>query len=456
VSRPVGIALAAALAVGLLTAPVTVAALRGATAQASTTAATSSSHPYSMPVWLPVRDETYLDCVLSNYGCANTHGHWTTDMVQETLDRNAPANPGVYAMGAGIMHVQVAHGSACRNSGTSNFGTTVWIDHGGGVVSRYGHLSRILYKDGTRLAAGQEFAIMGTTGKIGNCGVPYVDFQVRTRGLTGPTENLDTLKVCSSATTTATWPTALNAKQHVRPAPLYPTKVHASNTSFNQIPKRTVDFPATTGQCIPSSVPATPSAASGVRLAPTGHGRMTVSWAKPAATPRTTSVQVQLSEYHPSTRTWDYSQNEEYRVVSPATCHYAFTGLVSNHLYRATVVLRNGAGFGLSDGSAAVRSVAPPGKPGYRHSFVTRARKSASLHFRWVRPRSYGLPVTGFQVQVRRLFAHHVSAWSGAQLSSRKVSWYRPHVRKHARYQLRVRATYHGGVTAYRYHRMST
>ena len=40
----------------------------------------------------------------------------------------------------------------CRGTGTStDFGTWVWVDHGGGVVSKYGHLASIAVKDGQQV-----------------------------------------------------------------------------------------------------------------------------------------------------------------------------------------------------------------------------------------------------------------------------------------------------------------
>ncbi len=377
-------------------------------------------------------------------------------MVLETLDRSAPSDPGVYAMGAGVLHIQVAHGRACHEGGDGRL--------------RHDGLDRPRRRRHQPLRPPQEHPVQERhparrRPEVRDHGHHRQELQLRGAlpGLpgaqprsAGPTQHIASLKVCSSSTASATWPSALDAKPHIRPAPKYQSRVRSTYTSFNQIPQRTVDFPATTGPCIPSAVPATPSAANGVRLAPTGHGRMTVSWNKPAASPRATSVQVQLSEYHPSTRTWDYSQNEQYRTIAPTTCHYAFTGLVSNHLYRATVVLRNGAGFGLSDGSgdsALGRATREAGLPArLRHPRAQVGEPALQVGpAEGVRPARDRLPGAGpAALPAPRLRV------VGASLSSRRVSWYRPHVRKHARYQLRVRATYHGGVTAYRYHRMYT
>lgn len=45
-------------------------------------------------------------------------------------------------------------------------GGTVWLDHGGGLLSMYCHLSRIDVKVGDRLATGHAFCAVGATGRV--------------------------------------------------------------------------------------------------------------------------------------------------------------------------------------------------------------------------------------------------------------------------------------------------
>ena len=45
-------------------------------------------------------------------------------------------------------------------------GHTVWLDHGGGLLSMYCHLSRIQCKVGDELAVGQRFCEVGATGRV--------------------------------------------------------------------------------------------------------------------------------------------------------------------------------------------------------------------------------------------------------------------------------------------------
>lgn len=315
----------------------------------------STSHPYSDPVWFPVHDEVYVDCVLTNPGCAGAHDGWTIDVVLETLGVTAPSRPGVYAMGAGVLHVGYAHGAKCGTS-HPDFGTWVWIDHGAGVISRYGHLASISVPDGTLVAAGQRIGTMGTTGKGGNCSVPYVDFQVRHGGVKGRRVEIKTLNVCSGATTVQ-WPSALMATDHWRQHPVFAEPSKPTRYAvWNDVPQRSVDFPATGSACLPSGAPRTPSGPASLSVRRSSSGRLTATWSAPAASPATTSVRLQLSLYHPSVHRWDVPEHIVLTSVSPTTRSHTFTGLLPGRRYAVRVWFHNSAGN--SRASAWVRCTA--------------------------------------------------------------------------------------------------
>lgn len=59
-------------------------------------------------------------------------------------------------------------------------GTTVIIDHGHGVVTRYGHCSKILKKRGERVKRWETIALMGNTGRSTG---PHVHYEVRLNGV---------------------------------------------------------------------------------------------------------------------------------------------------------------------------------------------------------------------------------------------------------------------------------
>jgi hypothetical protein len=253
-------------------------------------------------------------------------------------------------MGAGQLHIGNAHGAACRTGAHASFGTWVWIDHGGGVISRYGHLSNIAVRNGAYVAAGQRIATMGTTGKGGNCSVPYLDFQVRHKGVAGQFAQVKTLKACyrQDGRSVQIWPTALNATAHWRAShPVFAQPQTARHYAvWNNVPQRSVDFPATTSSCIPRSVPKTPARPASVRLTRAGSHRLTVHWAHPPKT--ATSVQIRLSIYHPSVHRWDVEQKERFVGISASRTSYRFTGLTNKRLYRVKVSFSNAAGWSRS------------------------------------------------------------------------------------------------------------
>jgi hypothetical protein len=59
------------------------------------------------------------------------------------------------------------------------YGNVIFIDHGGGVVTRYGHLRRIQIKRGAQVTAGQQIGLVGMTGRATG---PHLHFEVRLDG----------------------------------------------------------------------------------------------------------------------------------------------------------------------------------------------------------------------------------------------------------------------------------
>jgi hypothetical protein len=423
---------------------------------AAALSAPSAAHPFSNPIWYPIHAKVYLDCVLTNPGCEGTHSDWTMDLVRETLPvGGAEGDIGVYAMGAGRLFVGDPSGSPCANTGTSNFGTWVWIDHGGGVVSRYGHFANIAVPNGTLVVAGQRIGTMGTTGKGGNCAVPYVDFQVRHHGVGGPRVEMKTLKVCSSETRNAVeqWPADLNATDHWRPvAPVFPAPTKDTYFSvWNDVPKRSVDFPVANGSCIPDTVPNTPDIATGVTVSRSGSGQLTVHW-DPAPS-LTTQVQIRLSVFHPSVNRWDYVQREQFVSVDPSASSYEFKDLTNGRLYRARVTFGNSVGWGRSSAWFSATPAAPPSAPRFRDLFVSGVR-TANIHYKWYASVAHGAPVTAYEVAIRRVLADGYTDWVTTRTPYYNYVWYDE--RRRASYQLRVRALSNAGSSAYLYTRVAT
>ncbi|MCD6224997.1 MAG: M23 family metallopeptidase [Deltaproteobacteria bacterium] len=66
-------------------------------------------------------------------------------------------------------------------SGTKGLlGKTIVIDHGHGMVTRYGHIYKILKKRGDRVKRGDIIALVGSTGHSTG---PHVHYEVRLNGI---------------------------------------------------------------------------------------------------------------------------------------------------------------------------------------------------------------------------------------------------------------------------------
>jgi hypothetical protein len=295
---------------------------------ATALAPVSAAHPYSDPLYWPLRDPSYLNCVLDNPGCTPPHTFWGIILTPAGQTASQPLSKiskiGVYSMGAGILRIGNAHGTSC-NHGT-NWGTWVLVDHGGGVVSKYLHLSQILGHDGQYVAPGQRIGTVGTTGKNGLCNVSYTDIVVNHGWAWGPTVPDPSLIACVGSVRQA-WPHALYGGRY---------------SSWNSVPLDS-KIPGSGSGCLPTSVPKTAPRPSVVASRP-GSGRITLRWTAPAAASHVTSAQVEVRRYFPSLGIWD-PWHPKYIWVKPSSGSYTFTGLYSGTLYRVVLHLRNAAGW---------------------------------------------------------------------------------------------------------------
>ncbi len=85
--------------------------------------------------------------------------------------------------------IGAGYGSAVRAGGdgvvvlagpASGYGNAIVVDHGGGIATLYGHLSRFAVHAGQRVTAGQT---IGAVGNTGNSTGPHLHFEVRVQGV---------------------------------------------------------------------------------------------------------------------------------------------------------------------------------------------------------------------------------------------------------------------------------
>ena len=76
--------------------------------------------------------------------------------------------------------VMASNGGTVSSAGwQSGYGYVVYIDHGNGVQTRYGHLSKILVRVGETVKQGERIALSGNTG---NSTGPHCHFEIRMNG----------------------------------------------------------------------------------------------------------------------------------------------------------------------------------------------------------------------------------------------------------------------------------
>ena len=86
------------------------------------------------------------------------------------IDLAAPSGTAVYATADGMID---------RAEWFGGYGNCVEIDHGKGVATRFGHLSRILVHPGQRVHRGDLIALVGSTGRSTG---PHLHYEVRIDG----------------------------------------------------------------------------------------------------------------------------------------------------------------------------------------------------------------------------------------------------------------------------------
>jgi hypothetical protein len=234
-------------------------------------------------------------------------------------------------MGAGIAHIGNPKGDACPAPKTS-FGTWVWVDHGGGNISRYGHINEIKIKEGQLVAVGTPLGTFGVTGKRAGCSTLYTDFMLRHKGTGGPSYEFKTLKGCGYVYPPVgpeIWP---RLQGYAR---------------WNDVPRGT-HVRGNHAECQPTTVPATPRRPGSVALARAGDGSLKATWAAPPAAAKVDKIRVEFGRYRPAKGVWEPQHDERWYDLSPATTTKSIGSLTEGHKWRVRVHFHNADGWSVA------------------------------------------------------------------------------------------------------------
>ncbi len=69
-----------------------------------------------------------------------------------------------------------ADGTVIEAGWKNGYGQTVVIDHGNGLTTRYGHLSKLEVESGQEIRRGEELGLVGSTGRSTG---PHLHYEVR-------------------------------------------------------------------------------------------------------------------------------------------------------------------------------------------------------------------------------------------------------------------------------------
>jgi murein DD-endopeptidase MepM/ murein hydrolase activator NlpD len=99
---------------------------------------------------------------------------------EDPINRRAKFHHGTdYRGKRGTPVVAAGAGTVVFAGRRGGYGRTVFVDHGNGVITRYGHLNKILVKEGETIAAGTQLGELGSSGRA--TGV-HLHFEVRLAG----------------------------------------------------------------------------------------------------------------------------------------------------------------------------------------------------------------------------------------------------------------------------------
>lgn len=361
-------------------------------------ALTDTAHPFSDPEWYPLRtsgadiDEwraeppgsgpwsSIVSCVKDNCDDEpekpnDPHGYWAIDFIADKGDA-------IYAAGAGTAYIG-GNSGGCRETKEESDGRWVWIDHGGGIVSRYHHLDSINITPGQKVTPTTKIGEVGSSGDFCGQEVNYLHFELRKGGVQGMRTPIGQLRACDSGT-----------------ALQYPKDLPKGYDSWDQVPYRDLDgaIPKTDSSCIPPDT-LTPHKVDNTGGS-YGNQRATVTWSAPRLDGGAKPVDyLVISKQIWRTVSGGYWSDPAYlRINDTSARRYTYTGLTNGRKYKFRVQWHNPVGFAKWGEYKEITPGAPPDAPTKRRLSATDER----IGFAWYKPDENGRKITQYQTAIRR------------------------------------------------------
>jgi hypothetical protein len=423
------LALALPVALTLLQVP-SHAATATATHNTQVARTSAPAHPFSDPVWYPLRNKAEMGCANGNPRTKNSgasacnqsgsvkHGYPAIDFLSlRTPGGNLQTDP-VYPMGAGIAHIgntnfNCQSSTTKGNNGNEGNGAWVWIDHGGGIVSRYHHLSKIDVTNGEYVTSTTQLGETGHSGDVCRSNpadvVNYLHVEVRSGGVNGTRvpvgiapydHGIGSLFACSGASR-QTWPNAIGGPYGV--------------ADWNKVTwhEDTPFIPSAGTSCLPAT-PATAGRPAGFS-AVSGDQKVTLKWTAPAAGDGVDSITFGGKIFRPSQN--GYSQEAWRSGVSGSATSIsltkAFDGstLINGRAYKFQVTFHNADGFSQwSKWLTVTPGAVPKRSSGVRTASI--GPTSIGFGWFWTSKDANGLPMKRFDLAIRKHTSGGTATWT--------------------------------------------
>jgi hypothetical protein len=376
---------------------------------------------YSAPLVFPVRGETYLGCVKTNCGPQAEykkpvleHGFWALDIFGEFGD-------GVYPAGNGVAHIG-GRSQGCTSKKSDRQGTWAWVDHGGGLISKYYHLETLAVTEGQVVTTSTRLGGLGASGGMKPCTAAYLHFEVLRISDQGRLQIEPPPLVACHGDQQVTYPTALGQKSWNDVVPL--TAMSSSGSDCVKFPPRSSS---------PTDVAVEVALDRSVRGGKVSSlDTMAVRWKPPGRNANlVTGYAISWEKWSKRTKVW---LPPNYVYSSASNTSQVLRGLKRRWTYRVQVWTVDVGGSDPGP-SQSILMAQRPGNP----KLNPRSSDRGEIRLYWRAPDNRGSQVTGYRVGLSETNGRKAkkTSWRNAAQNPRKYTWRK--LKPNRQYRIKVR-----------------